>query len=360
MVANIKRYFAGGNTFKGFYSLYESALANLGRIFIIKGGPGTGKSTIMRNISLELTDRGYDVEHLHCSSDPNSLDGVIVRELSIGIVDGTAPHVIEPVNPGIVEEIINLGDCWDRNKLLPYKGEIEKITSLIKEQFAKAYDIFAEAKVVKDEIKKQFIDDMDYKDVDRVTQQLIADLFKNYQPPYVRQLFFGANSPEGFVEYIDNITKNIEKRYILKGVPGAGKSTMLAKIAQKAEEIRFDVEVYRCALNPDDIDIVIIPPLGIAVIDAGNNSYDIDIRKSDTIIDLTKGLNGEFINKVSAKTKQLQLKYDELMTAGTNRIAQAKQLHQEKERFYIEAMDFEKVNDKKLAILKEILLEEKR
>ena len=115
----IIRYFAGGNTARGFYSLFDSSLEGLNRIFILKGGPGTGKSFLMKDVGNFWSEKGYDIEFLHCSSDPDSVDGVIITSLQVAIVDGTAPHVIEPKLPGAVEEYINLGEAWD-SKALAY------------------------------------------------------------------------------------------------------------------------------------------------------------------------------------------------------------------------------------------------
>ena len=52
-----------------------------------------------------------------CSSDPDSLDGVIFPQIRACIADGTSPHVIEPRFPGAVEELVNLGDYWDAEQL---------------------------------------------------------------------------------------------------------------------------------------------------------------------------------------------------------------------------------------------------
>ena len=49
---------------------------------------------------------------MRCSSDNNSLDGIVIPKLKIAILDGTA-HVVDPVFPGVVDEIINLGQFWD-------------------------------------------------------------------------------------------------------------------------------------------------------------------------------------------------------------------------------------------------------
>ncbi|WP_430871687.1 hypothetical protein, partial [Escherichia coli] len=112
MSGKILNFFAGGNTARGFYSLYDSSLQGLSRLFILKGGPGTGKSSLMKKIGNEWREKGYDVQFLHCSSDNKSIDGVLIPKLNAGIVDGTAPHVIEPKAPGAVEEYVNLGEAW--------------------------------------------------------------------------------------------------------------------------------------------------------------------------------------------------------------------------------------------------------
>ena len=54
MSGKIIRYFAGGNTARGFCSLFDSSLEGLNRIFILKGGPGTGKSSLMKDVGKRL------------------------------------------------------------------------------------------------------------------------------------------------------------------------------------------------------------------------------------------------------------------------------------------------------------------
>ena len=101
----IREYFLGGNTSKGFFSYYDY-LANgeeFNKIYIIKGGPGTGKSTTMKEVGNWGEKKGFDVDYIHCSSDPNSLDGVIIKDIGVAMVDGTSPHIVDPKNAGVVE-----------------------------------------------------------------------------------------------------------------------------------------------------------------------------------------------------------------------------------------------------------------
>lgn len=90
----IRHMFPGGNTSLGFFSYYDYILSQeeAARIIIIKGGPGVGKSTFMKKIANEMAEIGYDLEYMHCSSDNNSLDGVVIPEIKVALVDGTAPQ----------------------------------------------------------------------------------------------------------------------------------------------------------------------------------------------------------------------------------------------------------------------------
>ena len=78
-----RQFFAGSNTPYGFYSLFHY-IPGQGdrRLIIIKGGPGTGKSTLMKGIGRRALEQGFDIEQFYCSSDPNSLDGLAVPSLA--------------------------------------------------------------------------------------------------------------------------------------------------------------------------------------------------------------------------------------------------------------------------------------
>ena len=86
-------YFLGANSKDGFYSLYHELidLKQANRLYIIKGGSGSGKSTFMKSLANRLKDKSR-IEYIHCSADPDSLDAVVLCDLGCAIVDGTAPH----------------------------------------------------------------------------------------------------------------------------------------------------------------------------------------------------------------------------------------------------------------------------
>ena len=89
----VRRYFLGANTGKGFVSLYdEFCKPESGNfLYVIKGGPGCGKSSFMKKIGKAAEDAGLDVEYVICSGDPDSLDGVLIPAWHVGYADGTQP-----------------------------------------------------------------------------------------------------------------------------------------------------------------------------------------------------------------------------------------------------------------------------
>ena len=135
-----KRYFAAANTGKGFESFFEEIFFSpkIERRYIIKGGPGTGKSSFMRRIGLAASMRGHVVEYYYCSSDTHSLDGAVI-DGHIAVFDGTAPHSYETVSPGVRDEIINLGDFWDGEMLSGYADKTDRLAAKKKRAYSNAY-----------------------------------------------------------------------------------------------------------------------------------------------------------------------------------------------------------------------------
>ena len=135
-----KHFLASANSCKGFINFFDNINPNKnGFTYILKGGPGTGKSTIMKNFAKTYQDKGYDVEYFYCSSDPESLDGVKICKKNFAIVDGTAPHVTEATIPGVKEKIINVGE-FIKPEIKKYKKTIENLLIKKKNNFNKAYE----------------------------------------------------------------------------------------------------------------------------------------------------------------------------------------------------------------------------
>ncbi|MEG2679595.1 MAG: hypothetical protein RR949_06600, partial [Oscillospiraceae bacterium] len=55
--------------------------------------------------------------------------------------------------------------------------------------------------------------------------------------------------------------------YYLKGGPGCGKSTLMNAVGRQARDAGLDAEYILCSGDPDSLDGIVIPALGVAVAD---------------------------------------------------------------------------------------------
>lgn len=349
MTGRIRNYYAGGNTAKGFYSLFNSALEGLEKLYILKGGPGTGKSTLMKSVGETFADQDMNIEYLHCASDNGSIDGVILTDYKIGIVDGTAPHVIEPKAPGVIEEYINLGVAWDSEKLSLHKEEVLALNKKISDMYETAYDTFAASLRAHDDIEDVYISNMDFSKANQLTEELTERIFghtKLDKEPSIHHRFLGAATPNGAVDFIQNLTEDIDKRFFIKGRAGSGKSTMLKKIAAAGESQGFDVEVYHCGFDPNSLDMLIIREQSIAIFDSTAPHEYFPDRDKDEIVDMygrciTPGTDETYAKEIERTTKA----YKDKMKEAIANLSEVKSLRDELESYYIGAVDFSIVNE---------------
>ena len=135
------RFFAASVGGAGFTSRFDTIFApdKFDTIYIIKGGPGTGKSTFMKKLGEEAERRGLTPEYYFCSSDVGSLDGVIIPEKRAAVIDGTAPHVTDPKYVGACGRILDFTSAFDIPRLKEKRGEIERLGAISGEMFSRAY-----------------------------------------------------------------------------------------------------------------------------------------------------------------------------------------------------------------------------
>ena len=175
----VTRYFLGGNTASGFVSFYgQFCRGPEDFLWVIKGGPGCGKSSFMKTIGRAAENAGLDVEYVLCSGDPASVDGVYLPALHIGYADGTAPHVLEAVTPGAAGLYLDLGQFYDVAALRPKREALAALTEKYRAQYAIAYKALAEAKRLHDELEALYNPHVDFAGVHALAQTHIARLKK--------------------------------------------------------------------------------------------------------------------------------------------------------------------------------------
>ena len=199
--------FAGGNTAQGFYSCFEDILPQRERrrMFYIKGGPGVGKSTLMRRVAKAAAEGGQRVEFFHCSSDPDSLDGIALPDLGWAMMDGTSPHVYDPVIPGARDTLLSLGDFLDEAAMRPKAKEINALQGEISQRFRRCYGFLSAAGHLGRLCATQPLrEDV----MHTLAQEWTADLPRRGGHGSCRRLFATAFTPKGMVDVlpVDGLT----------------------------------------------------------------------------------------------------------------------------------------------------------
>lgn len=353
MEGTVRKLFPGGNTYIGSYPLFDYIIPkNVNRIFCLKGGPGVGKSSMMKKIGKEFVELGYDVELFYCTSDPSSLDGIVIKDLGVVLLDGTAPHIVDPKNPGAIDEIINLGEYWNLEGIEKNKNEVIECNKDISNSFRRAYKFLAAAEPIYRDIEEKYVDCVDFGKVNLITEKLLEDLFAKFNSTGVykkeRHLFGTAITPIGHIDYADSMLSNTKKVYYLNGEIGTGKTTLLRKVYEKAVEKGMEVEVYHYPLIPDKIETVLINDLDIAITTSS-------IYKDEDMLDLNSCVNEAKLAPYKEEIEFDKKILDDMINYAISNLKRAKSKHDVIEAYYVPNMDFDQIDKLKDELIKRIL-----
>ena len=171
--------FAGANTPDGFVGFYHQLadMYNLKKLYILKGGSGIGKSTFIKNFASAFPNE--DKIFLVCSGDPDSLDGVILTDKKIAIIDGTAPHMVDPQYPGLVDEIINLGECIIPDKVKATRSQLDFFSNQKKQLYKIAFENMKKARELHYELEDAYSGAVDFDAVNLKLDKIIMQHIDN-------------------------------------------------------------------------------------------------------------------------------------------------------------------------------------
>lgn len=357
---NVPQFFLGANSPSGFFSYFNQLYYPKDGWFcyILKGGPGTGKSSLMKQIARSASEKGIEPELLYCSSDPASLDAVILNELKISIVDGTAPHCMDPIYPGISDKIIDLGKYWDENKLRANKTEILKNlnrNSLFHKR-AKGYlNAYRGIKISQEAILSVAVNT---EKINEFSKRLTKRLFKRISLKKGKETirFISAITPAGMIFFESTVALMSNEIYVIDDKYSAVGSLILKLIKENAVNLGHDVISCYSPLAPEsELECIIFPQNKLALAVSTPN-YPLNKLKS-----LGKKINAtRFLDKENISNNLKLLNSDrkiecELLNAAVKNLSRAKEIHDNIERFYVPAMNFTEVDKLSSKLAKEIL-----
>ena len=315
-------YFPGGNTGRGFVNLFDGIIAPWEKGFytyILKGGPGVGKNTLMKKVVERANRLGLDVELFYCASDSESLDAVKIIQNKIVVLDGTAPHMIDPIYPGAVDEIINLGHFKNQRKFGTYLNEIEDLLGENKLHYTIAYSYLRSAMELKNntiEIIKSAMN------IDKLDRWLLEKIGKNDgENVGTRRLFSSAITPDGIIDLSDS-----DFDVKLSGFTGLVAMNRLQKIVGGRKKEMF--------LDP----LGTFTPKSINLLNE-RLTFVTDYKDGESECD--EFLIKKEYNFISCVITQI----DNLIRNATDELFKCKAVHCQVEQLYRAFVDYDKVND---------------
>lgn len=334
-------YFAASNSSEGFKNYYPEVFGRADRLYVIKGGPGTGKSSFMRKCAETAKKNGLGIEYYFCSSDPRSLDGILMLGgENIGIIDGTAPHVWEPTHPGAREEIINLGQFWDQKLLRLQKNEIFSLSNKKSAAYKRAYDYLRSCgnlRAVSDSLLRKF--------VDREKMQAAADrLVRSFDLPRgtstVIPSLLDAVTMTGRSGF-DSFEHNADKVVRVDDFYGVGKlflGSLLGSLSSVGETVRV-------AYDPVDVRLV----NGIFLEDSkiAFLLWDKDKTPSDEgkTVNAKRFVDTDKLREIRGELRYATRLYEDCLDGALHALSEAKVYHFLLEDIYKNAMNFKALNE---------------
>ncbi len=338
--------FLAANSAGGFYSLFSEMTGRTDHeIFLIKGGPGTGKSSLMKKVAAAASAKGMQVEQMHCSSDPESLDGVWVKDKKLILLDATAPHCEDPRYPGAVEQILPLGEYWDREKLKAHRSEIMALSRSISGIFASIYRMLGAVGEVQG-MSERIISAAFLKDKAAAAlakffrQQAILPLQKSGR---VERRFISAIGCKGDLLYED-ILQDCKQVLVIEESYEC--SYLITELADKMlGEMGYDRLRLLSPLHPERIDHLLLPECSLAIVTQNHRlrwQSELPVVKTLPLKTFLHRDISTHKNKLAFGKKLCKALYDEV----AEHLASEKALHDELEKYYIDAMDFDALNTK--------------
>ena len=331
-------YFAASNSSAGFISYYEDVFrtSRIGRIWAIKGGPGTGKSRFLHDVADYAINQGWKCEYIYCSSDPDSLDAVVLTKEGnegMAFLDATAPHLFEPACPGAVEDIINLGQFWNSDILVDRRAEIEQLNREKSDAYRRAYrylDGFGDMRANRDSLVAPYIN---RKKIAALAQKVLRDLpcgeVYSASPALIHSI--GMRGEVGFDTYFFEA----EEIYVIEDCYGAAQYLMM-ELGKIANEKRLSVRISHDPVEAQKIDGLFFLESGIAFAVCPEEECDYPHRQI---------LMRRFVDTASMKRMRRELRAVDriaraLRAEAIEALEKVREVHFRLEDIYSSAMDF--------------------
>ena len=332
-----RHYFAEGITTRGYISLLPNMMPSWQRVYVLLGGPGTGKSTLIKVIGSELSERGYSIDFLRSARDPDLMAGLFMPQMEMAILDAMKISPLRWQAPGAVEKFIDFTMFCDELKLekqrvqiLKIKNQLQKLKTTLAEELTSELGTWIGEKVPKRLLGKEelscVLQNSAYVKVKKeqlgpwpLAENALRLLQKSVVVPY----FLHGLTVEGWLNLAPHFLADFDQIRL------EGDETLdaLDWVLQEAQQLGQMIEMILHPLNPDEVIGIVFPERHLAIWQGNPENLK------------DQGLDQPFSEKIT-----------ETLIAWRKHSSQLKGI-------YMDAVNYEQVDSYRESLLNRILLD---
>ena len=330
-------YFASANGYDGFRSYFDTVFnpRDYSRIYVLKGGPGTGKSSLMKRLLNDTYFSNFTREAIFCSSDPNSLDGVIISsdKGSVAVIDGTAPHECDAKIPGARDEIINLGQMWNKGALISNAEEITRLNEEKKRHYKAAYYYLSFAGKYST-VREEIIDNAYKKNDVPTIEELLADISERVQYSEEKTRLISAFGKNGYMRQ-PNSFNNAKRKVYVKGIYGSD-NLFLKRLLELSRYRGLSFVRFPSPLSDKITEAIYYTDEDFVIISG---------ESGETCIDTGKFLQKKAIEENKGILDFLAAGEEDVLRRSANEFSIVSGIHFALEKIYTQAMNFGEIDN---------------
>lgn len=268
--AGVRHYFVEAFTPYGYMSLLPKILEEIKYTYLLTGGPGTGKSTMIKLIGIQLIDRGYDVDYLRSVREPDSVAGLYLPKQKVCLID-QREFITEYVNLAqSYLQVIDFSCFCKESRLEKYK---ERIT-LLEEELEILEKEIIERMGADYEINPEIGDTLPYHAVDTYLSQFmekkeellpandeINNILKKIKKNSVSFFFMQGLQPDGWLNLAPKYLKDFDRICLEMD----DSSEVLRELLQEVKCLGQVIEIVIHPLKPYTMMGIIFPEKSLTV-----------------------------------------------------------------------------------------------